>query len=495
MNVYTCLEDAEDSTDESYEARFVCHWGQRKAGGKPKRGKTALLNQPEGSGDKEVTGDTDDEIEEIEEIEGTGDPAIGTTYGRPELEEAEVQAQQRQYMPQQARDQRAADQLARSAADYDESTAWEAMNLAQRAFAQMERMTPRIAGIQIELDSNQFAVTQLQGQVAALSKRIMDMAAGVNGPDNNQRAAQRTSLTADLIEIHDTRMIRPITMSHPLAEVHQIVTFLKSFCEAELFNLIVAEMEILMVIQKGNTALKDSNKVIMALKADHEIGYERNHMLETLTGMFMDRFNVKGSDVSLDFNTISTITAALGNMCKRAIALVSAMDTSGVATNMQTTQVVAKMTYPPDHAEEYKGLTWASAKDLAKTFVVRFAFIMGKRLTRNLKIQSQAKAAAPHYEVGEGSGGPKPTVPPKPTDHLRGSLKDKRYDLWPTGKSATVERKTAWCAKNMCEGAMTGTCTRPPARCNFLHHVSPLGLDTDQVLTMIKNGRAARSKH
>eukprot|EP00873_Tetraselmis_striata_P013316 jgi/Tetstr1/433580/TSEL_022847.t1 len=169
------------------------------------------------------------------------------------------------------------------------------MNLAQRAFAQMERMTPRIAGIQIELDSNQFAVTQLQGQVAALSKRIMDMAAGVNGPANGQRAAQRTSLTSDLIEIHDTRMIRPITMSHPLAEVHQIVTFLKSFCEAELFNLIVAEMEILMVIQKGNTALKDNNKVIMALKADHEIGYERNHMLETLTGMFMDRFNVKHS--------------------------------------------------------------------------------------------------------------------------------------------------------------------------------------------------------
>eukprot|EP00873_Tetraselmis_striata_P013318 jgi/Tetstr1/433582/TSEL_022849.t1 len=74
------------------------------------------------------------------------------------------------------------------------------------------------------------------------------------------------------------------------------------------------------------------------------------------------------------------------------------MDTSGVATNMQTTRVVAKMTYPSDHAEGYKGLTWASAKDLAKTFVVRFAFIMGKRLTRNLKIQSQAKAAAPHYE-------------------------------------------------------------------------------------------------
>eukprot|EP00873_Tetraselmis_striata_P003674 jgi/Tetstr1/423938/TSEL_001420.t1 len=145
--------------------------------------------------------------------------------------------------------------------------------------------------------------------------------------------------------------------------------------------------------------------------------------------------------------------------------------------------------------EEYKGLTWASAKDLAKTFVARFAFIMGKRLMRNLKIQSQAQAAAPHYEVGEGSGGPKPTVPPKLTNHARGSLKDKRYDLWPTGKSATVESKTAWCPKSMCEGAMTGTCTRPLARCSFLHHVSPLGLDKDQVLTMIKSGRAAKAKH
>eukprot|EP00873_Tetraselmis_striata_P040437 jgi/Tetstr1/460701/TSEL_005888.t1 len=94
------------------------------------------------------------------------------------------------------------------------------------------------------------------------------------------------------------------------------------------------------------------------------------------------------------------------------------------------------MTYPLDHTEEYKGLTWASAKDLAKTFMIRFAFIMGKRLTRNLKIQSQAKATAPPYEVGEGSG-----------------------------------------------GAVS------------LHHVSPLGLDKDQVLTMIQNGRAARAKH
>eukprot|EP00873_Tetraselmis_striata_P042786 jgi/Tetstr1/463050/TSEL_007988.t1 len=144
--------------------------------------------------------------------------------------------------------------------------------------------------------------------------------------------------------------------------------------------------------------------------------------------MLMDRFNVKGSDVSLDFNTISIITAELGLMCKHAIDL------------------------------EYKGLTGASAKDLAKTFMIRFAFIMGKRLTRNLKILSQAKAAAPHYEVGEGSGGPKPTVPPKLTDHARGSMKDKR--------------------------------AIPSTTC-----VSPLGLDKDQVLTMIQNGRAARAKH
>eukprot|EP00873_Tetraselmis_striata_P025784 jgi/Tetstr1/446048/TSEL_033650.t1 len=178
----------------------------------------------------------------------------------------------------------------------------------------------------------------------------MDMAAGVTGPSNGQRAPQRTSLTADLIKIHDTEIIRPITMSHPLAEIHHIITFLKSFCEAELFNQIVAEMEILMVIQKGNTTLKDSNKLVTALKADHEIEYERNRMLETLTGMSMDRFNINGA-----------------------------------------THVVAKMTSPPDHTEGYKGLTWASDKDLAKTFAVRFAFIMGKRLTRNLKIRFQAK--------------------------------------------------------------------------------------------------------
>eukprot|EP00873_Tetraselmis_striata_P009789 jgi/Tetstr1/430053/TSEL_019913.t1 len=156
--------------------------------------------------------------------------------------------------------------------------------------------------------------------------------------------------------------------------------------------------------------------------------------------------------------------------------------------------MIAKMTYPPDHKDEYEGLNWASAKDLAKTFVVRFAFIKGKRLTRNLKIQSHAKAAAPHYEASQGSGGPKPTVPPKITDANRGNVRDKRYDLWPTWKLATTNNKTAWCAKNMCEAAMTGTCTRLVSKCNFLLHVSPLRLDKDIVLTMIKTGRAAMAE-
>eukprot|EP00873_Tetraselmis_striata_P036551 jgi/Tetstr1/456815/TSEL_043489.t1 len=171
----------------------------------------------------------------------------------------------------------------------------------------------------------------------------MDMAAGVTGPANGQRAPQRTSLTADLIEIHDTKMIRPITMSHPLAVIHQIVTFLKSFCEAELFNLIAAEIEILMM------------------------------------------------SPGMDFNTISIITAALGLVCKRAISIGCPTWTPAAWQQHAATQVVAKMTYPPDHTEGYKGLTWASDKDLAKTFAVRFAFIMGKRLTRNLKIRFQAK--------------------------------------------------------------------------------------------------------
>eukprot|EP00873_Tetraselmis_striata_P042297 jgi/Tetstr1/462561/TSEL_007549.t1 len=72
---------------------------QRTAGGKPKRSKTALPNQSEGSGGKEVTGDTDDEIEEIE---GNGDPAITTTDGNNELEEAEVEVRRRQEGLQQA---------------------------------------------------------------------------------------------------------------------------------------------------------------------------------------------------------------------------------------------------------------------------------------------------------------------------------------------------------------------------------------------------------
>eukprot|EP00873_Tetraselmis_striata_P016749 jgi/Tetstr1/437013/TSEL_025773.t1 len=73
---------------------------------------------------------------------------------------------------------------------------------------------------------------------------------------------------------------------------------------------------------------------------------DRYRMLDSMTGMFMHRFNVKGSEVPMDFNTISIITAALGLMCKRAVDMVSDMDTSGVATNMQATHVVAKMTYP-----------------------------------------------------------------------------------------------------------------------------------------------------
>eukprot|EP00873_Tetraselmis_striata_P025783 jgi/Tetstr1/446047/TSEL_033649.t1 len=87
------------------------------------RGKTTLRDHPEGSGGKELTGDSYVEVKEFEEIENNGDTAITPTDGNNELEEAE-----------------------------------EAKHLAQRAFARMERMDPRIAGIQIELDSNQFAV-------------------------------------------------------------------------------------------------------------------------------------------------------------------------------------------------------------------------------------------------------------------------------------------------------------------------------------------------
>eukprot|EP00873_Tetraselmis_striata_P014705 jgi/Tetstr1/434969/TSEL_023960.t1 len=147
-----------------------------------------------------------------------------------------------------------------------------------------------------------------------------------------------------MIEI---KLTKPITTSHSLAEIHHIVTFLKSFCESELINLIVVEMKILMVIQKGHSPLKDSNKV------HHEIEDERGRMLDTVTGMFI----VKGSEVPLDFNTVSIITVALGFMCKRAVNMVPGTDTNGVATNIQASKVIAKMTYPPDHADEYDMLT------------------------------------------------------------------------------------------------------------------------------------------
>eukprot|EP00873_Tetraselmis_striata_P036552 jgi/Tetstr1/456816/TSEL_043490.t1 len=71
-------------------------------------------------GGKELTGDTHVEIEEIEEIESNGDPTITPTDGNNELEEAEVEARQRQKRLKQARDQRAEDQLDRLAADHDE---------------------------------------------------------------------------------------------------------------------------------------------------------------------------------------------------------------------------------------------------------------------------------------------------------------------------------------------------------------------------------------
>lgn len=75
-----------------------------------------------------------------------------------------------------------------------------------------------------------------------LSKQAMDMKEGGNRPANGPRAVKRTSLTADLVEMPDTKMIRPITTSHPLAEVHQIVAFLKSFCKSKLITMIVAEI-------------------------------------------------------------------------------------------------------------------------------------------------------------------------------------------------------------------------------------------------------------
>eukprot|EP00873_Tetraselmis_striata_P046230 jgi/Tetstr1/466494/TSEL_011001.t1 len=98
-----------------------------------------MSGQPEGGSDKEVTGDTDDEIEEIE---GTGDPVIMSADGKTELEEAEIEAQQRRERLQHARDQRSADQLARSAADHDESTSLEGKHLGHRVLARLERMQP-----------------------------------------------------------------------------------------------------------------------------------------------------------------------------------------------------------------------------------------------------------------------------------------------------------------------------------------------------------------
>lgn len=135
-----------------------------------------------------------------------------------------------------------------------------------------------------------------------------------------------------------------------------------------------------MVIQRGGTILKDRYKVVTALKASHEIAYEGDRMLGNLTDMIMRRGSTsRARRFPRDFNTISVMTAAPRRMCKRAVDFVSGMGTSGVATHMHATQVIAKTTYPPDHANEYEGLTLAPVKDMAKIFVIRFAFIMGKR--------------------------------------------------------------------------------------------------------------------
>lgn len=106
-----------------------------------------------------------------------------------------------------------------------------------------------------------------------------------------------------MVVIHDTKMIMPIADSHPLAEIYQIFTFIKSLCESELINLIFAETEMVMLIQKGRQSPLKDNNTVTALKADPDIEYERSRMLKSLTGMFMDWFNVKGYEVSLDFNT------------------------------------------------------------------------------------------------------------------------------------------------------------------------------------------------
>eukprot|EP00873_Tetraselmis_striata_P014706 jgi/Tetstr1/434970/TSEL_023961.t1 len=65
--------------------------GQRKPSSKSKKGNTKRSGYPEGSGGKEVTGDTDDELEDIEEIKGSGDPVIRAADGMTELEEAEIE--------------------------------------------------------------------------------------------------------------------------------------------------------------------------------------------------------------------------------------------------------------------------------------------------------------------------------------------------------------------------------------------------------------------
>lgn len=108
----------------------------------------------------------------------------------------------------------------------------------------------------------------------------MGAAEGGNGLANGHRAVKRTCLTTDVVEMHDTTVIMPIITFHPLAEVHQTVTFPKSFFESALITLIVAEMEIHMVIRKGGNILKDSNKVVTARKAPQEIACEHDRMLD-----------------------------------------------------------------------------------------------------------------------------------------------------------------------------------------------------------------------
>eukprot|EP00873_Tetraselmis_striata_P044946 jgi/Tetstr1/465210/TSEL_009916.t1 len=79
-------------------------------------------------------------------------------------------------------------------------------------------------------------------------------------------------------------------------------------------------MENLMVIDKGSNILKDSNNVVTAHKADHEIEYERSRMLDTLTGMFMHRFNVKGYEVPAEAKSNVTGKHMTPRGCSPAIA-------------------------------------------------------------------------------------------------------------------------------------------------------------------------------